>query len=107
MSLKNVLRSTALLLHVTLLSLVYGQIRSGTITGSVKDATGAMVACATVTVVQQETNITQTSKTTDSGQFTFPYLASGAYSVTVTAPGFVVFKESGLNVATAQTVRVD
>src|SRR4029077_2056190 len=29
------------------------------------------------------------------------------YTVTVSAPGFVVFKESSVNLATAQTVRVD
>ncbi|HXA52318.1 MAG TPA: TonB-dependent receptor [Candidatus Acidoferrum sp.] len=106
-SAKNVLRSATLLLHICLLSLVYGQIRSGTITGSVKDATGAMIPNAEVTLVQVETNITAKSKTTDSGQFTFPYLAAGSYTVTIAAPGFAAFRETGLNVGTAQTVRVD
>src|SRR5262245_17461313 len=104
---KNVLRCAALLIGLSAASLVHGQIRSGTITGSVTDATGAVVADAEVTLVQQETNITQKSKTTDSGQFTFPYLAAGGYTVTISHPGFVTFKETGLNVATAQTVRVD
>ena len=72
-----------------------------------KDASGAIVASATVSIVNQETSIKASAVTTDSGQFTFPYLPAGPYTVTVTAQGFVAFKESGVNLATAQTVRVD
>jgi hypothetical protein len=43
------LRAT-LLLHIAAISLVYGQIRSGTITGTVKDASGAVVAGASVSI---------------------------------------------------------
>src|SRR5437764_2667422 len=103
---RTLLRAT-LLLHFAAISLVYGQIRSGAITGSVKDASGAIVGTATVTIVNQETSITSTVQTTESGQFTFPYLQAGRYTVTVSAAGFAVFKESGINLETAQTVRVD
>ena len=73
---KTLLRAT-LLLHIAAISLVYGQIRSGTITGSVKDASGAVVASATVSIVNQETSIKASATTTESGQFTFPYLPAG------------------------------
>ena len=55
-----------LLAQIGAISLVYGQIRSSTITGSVKDATGAIVASATVSLVNQDTNISATTTTTDS-----------------------------------------
>jgi hypothetical protein len=106
-STKRTLLRATLLLHFAAISLVYGQIRSGTITGTVKDASGAVVASASVSIVNQETNIDSSAKTTESGQFTFPYLPAGPYTVTVSAPGFVVFKESGISLATSQTVRVD
>ena len=44
MTVKRTLLRATLLLHFAAISLVYGQIRSGTITGSVKDASGAIVA---------------------------------------------------------------
>ena len=43
----------------------------------------------------------------ESGQFVFPYLPAGQYTVTITVPGFVTYKESGLKLATEQTARVD
>src|SRR5215813_198162 len=89
------------------ISLIHAQIRSATITGTVQDSSGASVAHAVVSITNQETGINASATTTESGQFTFPYLPAGPYTVTVTAPGFVIFKESGLNLATAQTARVD
>jgi len=98
--------SVALLLHLSMAA-IYGQIRSATITGTVKDATGAVLPDAEVSIVNQGTNISASAKTGDAGQFVFPYLPAGLYTVTVTAPGFVVFKETGVNLAAAQTARVD
>jgi len=50
------LRAT-LLLHLAVFCLVYGQIRPGTITGSVNDGTGSAVTTAAVSIVNQETSI--------------------------------------------------
>src|SRR5215471_17533674 len=106
-STKSTLLRAALLLHMASISLIHAQIRSATITGAVKDASGAVVAHALVSIANQETGINASETTTESGQFTFPYLQAGTYTVRVTAPGFVLFKESGLNLATSQTARVD
>src|SRR5450432_1904524 len=99
--------AAALLLQLVLTGRAHGQIRSGTITGSVTDATSAVVPGAAVSIVNQETNITANMNASEAGQFVFPYLPAGHYTVTVTVPGFVIFKESGLKLETAQTVRVD
>lgn len=107
MSATNALLRATLLLHLAVFCLVYGQIRSGTITGSVNDGSGAGVANAAVSIINQETNISASAKATESGQFTFPYLPAGSYTITVNAPGFAIFKETGINVNTAQTVRVE
>jgi hypothetical protein len=105
---KHVLGAAMLLLLLLLpTSLVHGQIRSATITGTVKDSSNAAIAGADVSIVNQATNITAAMKTTDSGQFVFPYLPAGVYIVAATAPGFITFKENNLNVSTAQTARVD
>src|SRR5262245_36644813 len=88
-------------------STLFAQIRSATITGTVKDASGAIVPDAAVIVTQQETGIATTIKTTAAGVFTAPYLAAGTYTVTVNLPGFAAYKQAGIPVAVNQTVRID
>ena len=83
------------------------QIRSATITGTVKDAAGAVIPDAVVAVTQQETGIVTSIKTTAAGVFTAPYLAAGTYSVSVARPGFATYKETGIPLAVNQTVRID
>lgn len=85
----------------------YGQIRSGTITGAVTDSGGANVPGAAVSVVNEETNVSVDAVTGDGGEFSVPYLAAGRYTVTVSKDGFAAYKQTGVAVGTAQTVRVD
>ena len=65
----------------------YGQ-TLGTITGEVKDGTGALLPGATVTVVNKATNATRTTVTNSAGLFDFPALPPGAYSVSTELEGF-------------------
>jgi hypothetical protein len=93
-----------------LLSLaVFAQIKSGAITGTVTDNNDAVIPGATVTVLNQQTNVSATAVTDDSGNFNVPYLAPGTYAVNVekTNSGFAKASRTGVNVSTAQTVRVD
>lgn len=64
------------------------QTATSRITGTVNDASGAVVAGATVTAKNEATGITQTQVTTDSGLFAFPSLPVGDYTVTVERQGF-------------------
>jgi Carboxypeptidase regulatory-like domain len=68
-----------------------GQARSRTITGSVEDSSGATVTDANVTVTDTGTNISYSTKTTQSGLYTVPYLAPGTYSVSISQLGFVTY----------------
>ena len=65
----------------------YGQ-TLGTISGEVKDGTGALLPGASVTVVNKATNATRTTVTNSAGLFDFPALPPGAYSVTAELEGF-------------------
>ena len=58
------------------------------IVGQVRDASGAAVPEATVTVLNKETGLKRTAKTDESGRFNFPQLKPGTYSVKVEARGF-------------------
>ena len=73
------------------------QIRSGTITGSALDASGAVVTDADVTVTNTATNVSYTTRTNQAGLFTVPYLEDGTYSVAVTKAGFETFTETSVH----------
>jgi hypothetical protein len=79
----------ALLVMITLQTLcALGQINTATLSGSVKDSTGAFIAGASVAVVQTDTGTTRNVQTNADGIFTVPLLQPGVYSVTITASGF-------------------
>src|ERR1700761_5361537 len=100
-------RITSMLLALALLALPgRAQIRSGTITGSVLDASGAAITDANVTVSNTATNVSYSTHTNQDGLFTVPYLENGTYSVVVTKTGFETFTEDGLHLDPSATVRV-
>src|SRR5438445_7604775 len=90
-----------------LLPPAYGQIRSGTITGVVQDPSAASVAGAEVVVTNTDTNATYNTTTTDSGQYTIPYLEAGSYSISITKAGFQAYHATGVRMQSSQTIRVD
>ena len=53
----------------------------GTIRGTVKDATGAVIANATVTVTDLDTNTSRQTSTNGAGDFEIFGLKSGSYKV--------------------------
>jgi hypothetical protein len=86
-----------------------GQELAATLTGTVTDPSGAVVAGATVAVHSEETGADVRSVTTsDSGSFNITNLPAGRYTVTVTNSGFQTFvaKDVILNVAEKHTLDV-
>ncbi|MBS1801506.1 MAG: TonB-dependent receptor [Acidobacteria bacterium] len=94
-------------LLVCLVQTAFAQVRSGTITGTITDSSGAVVPGADVTARDEATNVEYNGKTTQAGQFTIPYLAAGTYTVTISKGGFQKFSATGVPLAASQTVRVD
>ena len=83
---RHVLAAT---LHLCLLGLSgYAQNISGSISGHVIDAQGAVIPNANVTANDPTKNVTATTKTNDSGDFVFPGLQPGNYTISVEAQGF-------------------
>src|SRR2546430_1776530 len=61
---------------------------TGTILGSVKDASGAVVSGAEVAVTNLDTNQAAKTMTNQLGNYEVPYLRPGRYQVKVTGSGF-------------------
>lgn len=86
---------------------MFGQSTYGTLLGTVTDASGAVVPRASVTVTETGTNLSKDSKANERGDYEIPNLLSGAYEVSVEAPGFRKFVRRGVNLAPRAEVRVD
>src|SRR5262249_53556381 len=79
----------------------------GTITGTVTDPTGAVVANATVKVTNVNTNITVLSKTNGAGVYVANSLIVGTYRVQVEASGFKKAIADKINLEVGATPKVD
>ncbi|HXE63818.1 MAG TPA: TonB-dependent receptor [Bryobacteraceae bacterium] len=82
-----------------------GQITTATIYARVTDPSGALVPGATVSVIQQETGVVTTKKTTGEGDVEFDFLRLGTYSLTIEAPGFKKYQSTGMALTAGQTVQ--
>ncbi len=60
----------------------------GGITGTVQDTSGGAVTGTTVTIVGDQTKLTRTQKTDESGSYTFVNLPIGSYTLTFSHDGF-------------------
>jgi hypothetical protein len=60
----------------------------GTLTGTITDSTGAVVASAKVTITEQSTGVKETVNTDSTGTYVRPLLKAGLYTVEVEAAGF-------------------
>lgn len=101
---KSVLRY--LIAVFTTLQVIPAQVSTGTMTGSVRDTTDAVIINAKVSIVQQETGERRETTTNERGEFNAPYLRRGTYSVTVTLAGFKTQTFSGITMAVDQTVKL-
>ena len=104
-TLRRILITSALLGLGSVLMLA--QTDRGTITGTVTDASGAVIVGAKVTATNTATGISTETSTSGAGVFTIPQLTVGVYRVAVEQSGFKRFVQEGLTVPLGQTVRVD
>ena len=92
-------------LVLTVVALAQGD--RGTITGTIADPAGAVVAAAAIEARNVETGAVYQSATTATGNYTISQLPAGTYEISVAVPGFKKYVRQGLTVEVAQTLRID
>jgi len=85
----------------------FGQTDRGSITGTVSDPAGAVIALAPIEVRNAQTGALYAVTASETGNYTVPQLQPGTYEVTVTVAGFKKFIRQNIVVQVTQTVRVD
>ncbi|MEJ2007529.1 MAG: carboxypeptidase-like regulatory domain-containing protein, partial [Acidobacteriota bacterium] len=84
-------------LALSLMSLpAYGQVTTATLTGTVHDATGAVVPSAQITLTNEASGIVSRTASNGAGNFTFAAVQPGSYTVTVNDKGFKAWLAKGV-----------
>jgi len=85
----------------------YSQAVNGTLLGSVTDSTGAMFPNAKVLITETNTGVSRSTITNESGNYSFPDLPPGMYSIVVEQAGFKRLTRAGIDLQINSSVRVD
>ena len=94
MKLQYSLRSLALLAALgTPITYAYGQVETAQVTGTVTDATGAIVPSATIVIRNADTGFQRTVVSNGEGLYSAVELPAGPYTLKITAPSFGSFEQ--------------
>src|SRR5262245_54960064 len=91
----------------TITSPAFGQTATGQITGTARDATGAVMSAVKVVVTNQQTGLTRETKTGANGDYVIPLLPVGVYVVTGEQTGFKTAILSDVVLTVEQIKRID
>jgi hypothetical protein len=97
----------ALAVVVSLATVCSGQVTTGTIVGTVRDASGAVIPSAKVTITNLEKGTSLVYQTDQTGLYRAPFLIPGTYSVTVAKPGFRTVVRTGITLQVDQQATID
>src|SRR5215471_8261565 len=79
----------------------------GTLTGIVSDPSSAVVAGAKISLRNEASGDTRETLTNTDGYYTFVSVPPAGYAITVTAPGFEVFKQTGIAIRGGDKINVN
>ena len=73
----------------------FAQSMTGSLTGTVVDASGAVVVDADITLVNEASRDVRRTKSNSDGYFAFAAVPSGTYTVAIETPGFSKYEQQG------------
>ena len=85
---------------------VYGSV-TASISGTVSDSTGAVIAKASVTARNIDTGIVNSTQTNAQGFYSFPAIPTGKYEVDIRATGFEEYRQTDLVLDVNTALRID
>jgi hypothetical protein len=88
-------------------NIVAGQEVSATLSGVIKDSSGGVIADASITAVQTETNTPRSVRTSSNGDYSIPLLRPGHYTLTVSQPGFKTYEQSDIQLEVNQHANIN
>lgn len=94
-------------LATLLIATASSQAVNSTLVGTITDSSGAVVPNAKVTITETTTNVSHSASTNESGNYTFPDLPPGKYTVSVEQPGFKKESRKDIDVLVDSTVRIN
>jgi hypothetical protein len=106
MSRRRLCASLTLWLLVATFSL-HGQSITGTILGTVRDSSGAVVPGASIVLTNDETGVTTSAISDERGDFVAPNLLPGSYSVKVEMSGFKPAVVKAVRLLATRSARVE
>jgi outer membrane receptor protein involved in Fe transport len=87
-------------------TLGYAQLQTGSISGQITDPQGAVIANATVALVDQERNIERKAATSNIGFYIFPQVPAGIYTIRLQTPGFKPVEQKDIQLHVNQNLNV-
>ena len=103
---KKVIFTTLASILVLSLSSV-AQVTTGTILGTVKDPSGAVIPGVQIVITESSKGLSKTFVTDDTGSYTVPFLVPGTYDVSAEITGFKKQVQTGVILQVDQKARVD
>ena len=100
-------RIVCVLIFVLSVSGLVAQTSRGTLSGIVKDSSGAAVPGAQVVLQDVERKSSRETTTTEAGLYRFDAVELGTFRVEIKKQGFQTFATSGITIAAAQVVTLD
>src|SRR5579862_548178 len=103
----RLIASTGLCLLLFSSQWVRAQQATAQLTGTVKDASGAIVVGAKITLKNADTNVSHDTMSSNNGDFLFTLIPIGRYEVTVTKEGFDAYVRKGIKLDINQNGQLD
>src|SRR5260370_5765747 len=87
-------------------SVLLAQSTFGTILGTVKDSSGALMPGVVITIENTGTSFRRSTMADEAASYLFPNLEPGTYKVTMMAPGFQVAEYTTIQLLARQPIRI-
>ena len=88
-------------------SFAHAQYEDGSLVGTIRDSSGAVVPGAVVTVTNTATGISENITTSADGDYEFPSLRTGVYTIAASAKGFARAIAQNITVSVGSRERID